>query len=99
MAIKEPKAASDRHGRRMTLSTQQYQAVIFDMDGVVTQTAKVHAAAWKTLFDELLARYGQQHHQKVKPFDMEQDYLTYVDGKKREDGLTSFLQSRGIEIP
>lgn len=89
----------NRDGHRVTLSPQQYEAVIFDMDGVVTQTAKVHAAAWKTLFDDFLKNDAESRHQAFKPFDIEHDYLKYVDGKKREDGLTSFLESRGIHLP
>lgn len=65
-------------------------AVIFDLDGVVTRTAKVHAAAWKQTFDPLLARAGQP------PFDIASDYLGHVDGKPREDGVRSFLAARGI---
>jgi beta-phosphoglucomutase family hydrolase len=101
MAVKTPEKTGSisPNGLRFTLSPQQYQAVIFDMDGVVTQTAKVHAAAWKTLFDDLLKHDAEQHHQTFKPFDIEHDYLEYVDGKKREDGLISFLESRGIELP
>lgn len=91
--------AQDGAGCRVTLSPQLYDAVIFDMDGVITQTARVHAEAWKTLFDEFLARYAREHHQPMRQFDMETDYREYVDGKKREDGLRSFLESRGIALP
>jgi len=94
---KYPEQVQDGH--RVTISPQQFQAVIFDMDGVVTQTASVHAAAWKTLFDGFLQNYAETHHQPFVPFDIEHDYLEYVDGKKREDGLTSFLESRHIQIP
>jgi beta-phosphoglucomutase family hydrolase len=65
-------------------------AVIFDLDGVVTRTAKVHARAWKETFDPLLARAGQP------PFDIAADYLRHVDGKPREDGVRSLLAARGI---
>lgn len=100
MAIKTPYTTTGKPGvRRVTLSPQLYEAVIFDMDGVVTQTATVHATAWKKLFDEFLTQYAEQHHQPFKPFDIEFDYLKYVDGKKREDGLISFLDSRGLHIP
>lgn len=88
-----------RNGRSVCLSPHHFEAVIFDMDGVVTQTAKVHAAAWKTLFDDFLKDYAKQNGQPFKAFDIQTDYLNYVDGKKREDGLTSFLDSRGIRIP
>jgi beta-phosphoglucomutase family hydrolase len=69
-------------------------ACLFDMDGVLTETATVHAAAWKEMFDAFLAgRDGQA------PFDEGSDYGRYVDGKPRYDGVRSFLQSRGIELP
>ena len=68
-------------------------ACLFDLDGVLTQTAKVHAQAWKQIFDEFLkTRPGQP------PFDIVRDYDEYVDGKPREDGVRSFLQSRGIQL-
>ena len=67
-------------------------ACLFDLDGVLTQTAKVHAQAWKQTFDEFLAKQPGQ-----APFDMVRDYDEYVDGKPREDGVRSFLQSRGIK--
>ncbi|MFC5999600.1 beta-phosphoglucomutase family hydrolase [Quadrisphaera sp. GCM10027208] len=72
-------------------------AVIFDMDGVVTDTARVHAQAWKQLFDGVLAdpRVGAAG----EPFDPDVDYRRYVDGRSREDGVVAFLASRGIEVP
>jgi beta-phosphoglucomutase family hydrolase len=66
-------------------------ACLFDLDGVLTQTAKVHAKAWKQTFDEFLS--GQKGQ---APFDLVRDYDEYVDGKPREDGVRSFLDSRGI---
>jgi beta-phosphoglucomutase family hydrolase len=68
-------------------------ACLFDLDGVITQTAKVHAKAWKQVFDELLQGRGQP------PFDPIADYDQYVDGKPREDGVRSFLASRAISVP
>jgi alpha,alpha-trehalase len=79
------------------LSKSRFDAVIFDLDGVVTQTETLHAAAWKEAFDDFLTKCG-----KDKPFvtfDAEGDYRTYVDGKPRLDGVRSFLLSRGIELP
>jgi HAD superfamily hydrolase (TIGR01509 family) len=73
--------------------------MIFDLDGVITFTAKVHAAAWKELFDSYLKIRSQRYGEPFQPFDIESDYLTYVDGKPRYDGVTSFLASRGISIP
>ncbi|MGA8239606.1 MAG: trehalose-phosphatase [Desulfobacterales bacterium] len=74
------------------------QAVIFDLDGVVTDTAEVHARAWKQMFDEYLETLGQREGRPYRRFDREEDYLRYVDGKPRYDGVRSFLESRGIEI-
>ena len=75
------------------------EALLFDMDGVLTQTAKVHAAAWKQTFDQFLRQRAQEHGEKFVPFDEHSDYDDYVDGKPREDGVRSFLESRGIELP
>ena len=75
------------------------EALLFDMDGVLTQTAKVHAAAWKQAFDEFLRQRAQERHEKFVPFDEDGDYDEYPDGKPREDGVRSFLESRGIELP
>ncbi len=77
----------------------QIHALLFDLDGVLTQTAKVHAAAWKQTFDEYLERRADQRGEKFVPFDEVADYDEYVDGKPRNDGVRSFLQSRGIELP
>jgi len=74
-------------------------ACLFDLDGVLTQTAKVHAAAWKQMFDEYLRARAEREGEKFVPFDRERDYDEYVDGKPRSDGVRSFLQSRGIELP
>ena len=75
-----------------------YDAVIFDMDGVVTDTAAMHAAAWKQLFDEVLADPRAGTPQAV-PFDQDLDYRRYVDGRAREDGVTAFLSARDIVVP
>jgi beta-phosphoglucomutase family hydrolase len=74
-------------------------ACLFDMDGVVTQTAIVHAAAWKEMFDEFLRAHAQSTGTEFVPFDPHADYDAYVDGKPRLDGTRSFLESRGIELP
>jgi beta-phosphoglucomutase family hydrolase len=74
-------------------------AVIFDMDGVVTETAVVHAAAWKKLFDAYLRARGEETGEAFVPFDEHADYERYVDGKNRYDGVRSFLESRGITLP
>ena len=72
---------------------------LFDLDGVLTQTAKVHDAAWKQMFDEFLRARASQSGQPFTPFDPVRDYDEYVDGKPRADGTRSFLESRGIELP
>src|SRR6056297_1801186 len=75
-----------------------FEAVIFDMDGVVTDTAEAHFAAWKTVFDSFLAKHDQNKPDEDQPFTR-QDYLTYVDGVPRYDGVRRFLSSRGLELP
>jgi beta-phosphoglucomutase family hydrolase len=72
---------------------------LFDLDGVLTQTAKVHAAAWKQMFDEFLRCRADRGDGEFVPFDAGADYNEYVDGKPRYDGVRSFLQSRGIDLP
>lgn len=74
-------------------------ALLFDLDGVLTQTAKVHAEAWKQTFDEFLRGHAEASGKPFVAFDKVADYDAYVDGKPREDGVRSFLQSRGIELP
>jgi beta-phosphoglucomutase family hydrolase len=74
-------------------------AVIFDLDGVVTNTAAVHARAWRKLFDDYLQKRADQAGETFKPFEIGSDYPRYVDGKRREDGVRSFLASRDIELP
>jgi beta-phosphoglucomutase family hydrolase len=83
----------------VTLSPRDYDAVLFDLDGVLTQTARVHAAAWKQLFDQFLDEYAAVRAAAFLPFDIEADYRHYVDGKAREDGVRAFLESRRIELP
>jgi len=73
--------------------------MIFDLDGVITFTARVHAAAWKELFDEFLKARSERLHEQFSEFTIAGDYLTYVDGKSRYDGVASFFASRGISIP
>jgi beta-phosphoglucomutase family hydrolase len=72
---------------------------LFDLDGVLTQTAKVHAAAWKQMFDEYLRDRAQRTGEPFRAFDANEDYNAYVDGKPRYDGVRSFLEARGIELP
>ncbi len=85
--------------KSMNIHRSDFVAAIFDLDGVLTDTARVHAAAWKTVFDAFLRRWTQQHGLAFRPFDIEADYLAYVDGRPRYDGVRSFLASRGINLP
>jgi beta-phosphoglucomutase family hydrolase len=74
-------------------------ACLFDLDGVLTQTAKVHAAAWKEMFDAYLRERAERTGERFVPFDAHDDYDAYVDGKPRYDGVRDFLRSRGIDLP
>lgn len=78
---------------------QDFAAAIFDLDGVVTRTARVHAASWQHLFDEYLRQCAVKTGEPFRPFDIDGDYRRYVDGKPRYDGVESFLRSRGITLP
>jgi beta-phosphoglucomutase family hydrolase len=75
------------------------QACLFDLDGVLTETAKVHAAAWMEMFDDFLRRWAEQHGEPFRPFDAHEDYDDFVDGKPRLDGVRDFLASRHIQLP
>lgn len=80
------------------LSADRFDAVLFDLDGVLTDTAAVHARAWKAMFDEFLREWSERHGRPFEEFTSD-DYKTYVDGKPRYDGVRSFLQSRDIDLP
>ena len=82
-----------------SIPANDFEAVIFDLDGVVTDTASVHAAAWKRAFDDFLSRYAARKGIAFQPFDRGDDYRIYVDGKPRLDGVRNFLESRGITLP
>lgn len=82
-----------------TVHHRQYDAFLFDMDGVVTDTAAAHAAAWERMFDEYLRQRALQRGEAFRPFDEVRDYHQYVDGKPRYDAVESFLQSRAIALP
>jgi len=77
----------------------KFDAVIFDLDGVITKTALVHAASWKRMFDEYMKGREERFAEPFKEFTHAGDYLPYVDGKPRYKGVQSFLESRGIDIP
>jgi alpha,alpha-trehalase len=81
------------------LVLEGYSAFLFDLDGVLTATARIHAAAWKRTFDEYLEERSSRTGEDFSPFDEESDYKHYVDGKLRYEGVDAFLRSRGIELP
>ena len=81
------------------IDLRELEAFLFDLDGVVTRTAKVHAAAWKQLFDDYLRRRAGAEGATFVPFDLVIDYQDYVDGRPREAGVQSFLASRGVSLP
>jgi len=82
-----------------TITREKFDAVLFDLDGVLTATARLHARCWKKLFDAFLQRHADQTGATFEPFDIGADYKHYVDGKPRYDGVQSFLEARGIELP
>lgn len=81
------------------VTVDDFDAVLFDLDGVLTSTARVHSVCWKRMFDAFLERHAADTGTPFVPFDMDGDYKQYVDGKPRYDGVRSFLESRGIELP
>lgn len=83
----------------ITPSPRDYDAILFNLNGVLARTASVHASAWKKLFDEFLEQRATQAGASFVPFDIDTDYPRYVDGKPRYDGVTAFLDSRGIALP
>lgn len=88
-----------QNNRQRTITKDQFDAVLFDLDGVLTDTAKVHAACWKTMFDEFLEKRARATHEPFRPLDIATDYKLYLDGKLRYEGVQSFLESRGIDLP
>ncbi len=81
------------------MSELNFDAVIFDLDGVITDTAVLHVESWKDTFDDFLKKREAKGGEKFKEFTHKGDYLPYVDGKPRYEGVKSFLSSRGIELP
>ncbi len=81
------------------ITREQFDAVLFDLDGVLTATAKVHATSWKRMFDEFLQKRAARTREPFRSFDIATDYTRYVDGKPRYDGVRDFLRSRGIDLP
>ena len=81
------------------INRDQYDAVLFDLDGVVTDTASIHATCWKQMFDQYLRNRARNRGEAFRPFELATDYRLYVDGKPRFDGVRDFLASRGIHLP
>ena len=81
------------------VNREQYDAILFDLDGVITNTANLHANCWKQMFDEYLQKRASERGEAFRPFDLAADYQLYVDGKPRFDGVRDFLRSRGIQLP
>jgi beta-phosphoglucomutase family hydrolase len=81
------------------INHDRYDAVLFDLDGVITDTANLHATCWKQMFDDYLCKRATQTGEIFRPFDLAADYRRYVDGKPRFDGVRDFLTSRGIQLP
>ncbi len=84
---------------RYEIDLEQVDAFLFDLDGVMTRTAVVHATAWKRLFDEYLTARAARERTAFEPFDVDRDYRRHADGKPRYAGVRSFLESRGISLP
>ncbi|MGE8943581.1 HAD hydrolase-like protein [Leptospira interrogans] len=84
--------------RDYAISRGLYDAILMDLDGVITDTASIHAACWKEMFDEYLQKRVTKTGEVFRPFDIASDYRLYVDGKPRFDGVRDFLASRGIQI-
>ncbi len=82
-----------------TIAASRFDAVLFDLDGVLTSTARIHAACWKRMFDEYLESRALRTGDAFEPFSIETDYKRYVDGRPRYDGVRAFLASRGITRP
>jgi beta-phosphoglucomutase family hydrolase len=81
------------------IGRDRYDAVLLDLDGVITDTANIHAACWKQMFDEYLRKLATRQGETFRPFDAATDYRLHVDGKPRFDGVRDFLASRGIQLP
>lgn len=83
----------------MLINAEKHDAVLFDMDGVLTMTMKIHAACWKKMFDDYLQQHAAESGEEFRPFEVATDYKAHVDGKLRYDGVQAFLSSRGIDLP
>src|SRR5204863_4993818 len=81
------------------ITRDQYDAVLLDLDGVITDTASIHAACWKQMFDEYLQKRATLRGDALRAFDPATDYRLHVDGKPRSDGVRDLLESRGMQLP
>jgi len=81
------------------MASTQFKGIIFDLDGVITGTARVHGLAWESMFNVFLKKTAKSENRPFVPFDPDADYLQYVDGKPRMEGVKSFLESRNIKLP
>src|SRR6201982_899478 len=84
---------------RPVITRDLYDAVLLDLDGVITDTANLHAACWKQMFDEYLRKRAAERGEGFRPVDIATDYRLHVDGNPRFDGVRDFLASRGIQLP
>ena len=91
--------AMDPSRHPIPIERERFDAVLFDLDGVLTDTAQIHASSWKRMFDEYLLARAQRTGVAFRAFDIATDYKLYVDGKPRYDGVRDFLRSRGIDVP
>jgi beta-phosphoglucomutase family hydrolase len=89
----------ERAAQQPVISREKYDAALLDLDGVITNTASIHSACWKQMFDEFLQKHATARGEPFLPFDLDADYRLYVDGKPRFDGVRDFLRSRGIHLP
>jgi beta-phosphoglucomutase family hydrolase len=90
---------SARSESKRAITRNLYDAVLLDLDGVITDTASIHATCWKLMFDEYLQNRATRKGEIFRPFDLATDYRLYVDGKPRYDGVRDFLKSRNIQLP
>jgi beta-phosphoglucomutase family hydrolase len=91
-SMRQPKSSG-------VITRERYDAVLLDLDGVITDTANIHAACWKQMFDEYLQKRATLRGEAFRPFDLVTDYELFVDGKPRFDGVRDFLTSRGTQLP
>jgi len=85
--------------KQRVITRDRYDAVLLDLDGVITDTASIHATCWKQMFDEYLHKRARERGEAFRSFDIATDYVLHVDGKPRFDGVRDFLASRGIRLP